>query len=123
MPQILVVTDTQEETSAKVVYRERIALSDLESEHFSGQLVERVAGPSSTPMVSLSKVMTGEGPGQAGRRRAATGAPAESVEARAPHSGARSDTGKSRDITALIQAFLRRGDAARARRESDRAPM
>jgi hypothetical protein len=42
MPQILVVTDTQEETSAKVVYRERIALSDLESEHFSGQLVERV---------------------------------------------------------------------------------
>jgi hypothetical protein len=42
MPQILVVTDTQEETPATVVYRERIALSDLESDHFSGQLVERV---------------------------------------------------------------------------------
>ncbi len=42
MPQILVVTDTQEQTAAKVVYRERIALTDLESEHFSGQLVERV---------------------------------------------------------------------------------
>ncbi len=42
MPQILVVTDTQEETLATVVYRERIVLTDLESEHFSGQLVERV---------------------------------------------------------------------------------
>ncbi len=42
MPQILVVTDTQEETPSTVVYRERIALTDLESDHFSGQLVERV---------------------------------------------------------------------------------
>lgn len=42
MPQILVVTDTSEETPATVVYRERIALTDLESDHFSGQLVERV---------------------------------------------------------------------------------
>jgi hypothetical protein len=42
MPQILVVTDTQEETASTVVYRERIALADLESDHFSGQLVERV---------------------------------------------------------------------------------
>jgi hypothetical protein len=42
MPQILVVTDTQEEIPATVVYRERIALADLESDHFSGQLVERV---------------------------------------------------------------------------------
>ncbi len=42
MPQILVVTDLQEETDSTVVYRERISLSDLESDHFSGQLVERV---------------------------------------------------------------------------------
>jgi hypothetical protein len=42
MPQILVVTDPPEESSGTVVYRERIALTDLESEHFSGQLVERV---------------------------------------------------------------------------------
>jgi hypothetical protein len=42
MPQILVVTDTQEEIASTVVYRERIALTDLESDHFSGQLVERV---------------------------------------------------------------------------------
>jgi hypothetical protein len=42
MPQILVVTDVQEDTANSVVYRERISLSDLESDHFSGQLVERV---------------------------------------------------------------------------------
>jgi hypothetical protein len=42
MPQILVVTDTSAEIPATVVYRERIALTDLESDHFSGQLVERV---------------------------------------------------------------------------------
>jgi hypothetical protein len=42
MPQILVVTDTHEEIASTVVYRERIALADLESDHFSGQLVERV---------------------------------------------------------------------------------
>jgi len=42
MPQILVVTDSPEETASTVVYRERIALTDLESDHFSGQLVERV---------------------------------------------------------------------------------
>jgi len=42
MPQILVVTDTPEEVASTVVYREKIALSDLESDHFSGQLVERV---------------------------------------------------------------------------------
>jgi hypothetical protein len=41
MPQILVVTDGSEDARA-VVYRERIAPSDLESDHFSGQLVERV---------------------------------------------------------------------------------
>lgn len=42
MPQILVVTDSPAEQSA-VVYRERISTADLESAHFSGQLVERVA--------------------------------------------------------------------------------
>src|SRR6478752_4631561 len=42
MPQILVVTESFEETDPTVVYRERVAPSDLESDHFSGQLVERV---------------------------------------------------------------------------------
>jgi hypothetical protein len=42
MPQILVVTDPEEQATSQVVYRERIATSDLESDHFSGQLVERV---------------------------------------------------------------------------------
>lgn len=42
MPQILVVTETPDETDTKVVYSERVALTDLESDHFSGQLVERV---------------------------------------------------------------------------------
>jgi hypothetical protein len=42
MPQILVVTDLRDDTSSTVVYKERINLSDLESDHFSGQLVERV---------------------------------------------------------------------------------
>ena len=42
MPQILVVTDVPETSDSEVVYKERIALSDLESDHFSAQLVERV---------------------------------------------------------------------------------
>jgi hypothetical protein len=43
MPQILVVTtDVHDDTDGTVVYRERVSLSDLESDHFSGQLVERV---------------------------------------------------------------------------------
>jgi hypothetical protein len=42
MPQIVVVTDSPTEDGAKVVYRERISSSDLESDHFSGQLVQRV---------------------------------------------------------------------------------
>lgn len=41
MPQILIVADPPQEEST-VVYRERISTSDLESDHFSGQLVERV---------------------------------------------------------------------------------
>jgi hypothetical protein len=42
MPQILIVTDSPEESPATVVYRERIAPSDFESTHFTGQLAERV---------------------------------------------------------------------------------
>ena len=42
MPQILVVTDGRDETDRSVVYRERVTPTDLESDHFSGQLVERV---------------------------------------------------------------------------------
>jgi hypothetical protein len=42
MPQILVVTDTKNETETTVVYRERIALTDLDSDNFSGHLIERV---------------------------------------------------------------------------------
>lgn len=41
MPQILIVTDSPE-SAGEVVYRERIASSDLRSTHFAGQLVERV---------------------------------------------------------------------------------
>jgi hypothetical protein len=42
MPQILVVADSQSDDAGAVVYRERISAADLESTHFSGQLVERV---------------------------------------------------------------------------------
>jgi hypothetical protein len=41
MPQILIVTDSPQ-AAGTVVYRERIVSTDLESDHFSGQLVERV---------------------------------------------------------------------------------
>jgi len=42
MPQILVEADRRDDSDNTAVYRERINLSDLESDHFSGQLVERV---------------------------------------------------------------------------------
>ncbi len=42
MPQILVLTDLAEDVESTVVYRERISSTDLDSDHFSGQLVERV---------------------------------------------------------------------------------
>jgi hypothetical protein len=42
MPQILVVADAPEAAESEIVYRERIVPSDLESDHFSAQLVERV---------------------------------------------------------------------------------
>jgi hypothetical protein len=41
MPQILVIADSSR-GSDEVVYRERVARSSLESEHFAGQLMERV---------------------------------------------------------------------------------
>ena len=41
MPQILVVTDSKG-SDGSVVYRERVSRADLESDHFSGQLVERI---------------------------------------------------------------------------------
>jgi MFS family permease len=42
MPQLMIATDRHGEDAGTVVYRERVSLSDLESDHFSGQLVERV---------------------------------------------------------------------------------
>jgi hypothetical protein len=42
MPQILVVADAPQDSNAAIVYRERIVPTDLESDHFSGQLIERV---------------------------------------------------------------------------------
>jgi hypothetical protein len=42
MAQILIVADSPGDEASTVVYRERIASSDLESNHYSGQLVERV---------------------------------------------------------------------------------
>ena len=42
MPQILIVTDPPEDAAGAVVYRERVLSTDLESDHFAGQLVERV---------------------------------------------------------------------------------
>jgi hypothetical protein len=42
MPQILVVTDLHDDSDSTVVYRERVSLDDLQSDHYSGQLVERV---------------------------------------------------------------------------------
>lgn len=42
MPQILVVADPPGKSESTVVYRERVATTDLESTHFPGQLVERV---------------------------------------------------------------------------------
>ena len=41
MTQILVVTDDHHQDNS-VVYRERLAPSDFESDHFSGQLAERL---------------------------------------------------------------------------------
>jgi hypothetical protein len=42
MAQILILADSPGEETSTVVYRERVVSTDLESNHFSGQLVERV---------------------------------------------------------------------------------
>jgi hypothetical protein len=42
MTQILIVADSPEEKASTIVYRERIVPTDLESNHFSDQLVEGV---------------------------------------------------------------------------------
>lgn len=42
MPQILIATEDRQESGSTVVYRERLDLDDLESDHFSAQLIERV---------------------------------------------------------------------------------
>ncbi|MGN6816284.1 MAG: hypothetical protein ACTHK3_09395 [Solirubrobacterales bacterium] len=44
MPQILVLADSPQgsQDGGEVVYRERVARSCMESEHFAGQLMERV---------------------------------------------------------------------------------
>jgi hypothetical protein len=42
MAQILIVADSPGDEASTIVYRERIATTDLESNHFSDQLVERV---------------------------------------------------------------------------------
>jgi hypothetical protein len=42
MPRILVTTDGSDGREKAVVLQERVASSDLESDHFSAQLVERV---------------------------------------------------------------------------------
>jgi hypothetical protein len=36
------VTDSADASASTIVYRERISIADLRSDHFSGQLVERV---------------------------------------------------------------------------------
>jgi hypothetical protein len=43
MPQIIVVTDTDDDQSdGAVMLRERISPADLESDHFAAQLLERL---------------------------------------------------------------------------------
>lgn len=42
MPEILVTTTPAEGVEGAVLLRERVSLSDFDSDHFCGQLVERV---------------------------------------------------------------------------------
>ncbi len=42
MPQIVVFTDPLPDAAETIVYRERVAPTDLLSDYFSGQLIERV---------------------------------------------------------------------------------
>lgn len=68
MPQILIVADVAEETANRVVYRERVATSDLESDHFSGQLVERVGWAVSDADAIEKEDHRGAGTGAGGLR-------------------------------------------------------
>jgi hypothetical protein len=52
MPQILVVTDIPETSESAVVYRERVALSDLESDISRPSSSSASGGPCSTPTSS-----------------------------------------------------------------------
>ena len=61
MPQILVVTDSHDETGGDVVYRERLNLRDFESDHFSGQFAERVGWA----VLDADQLEQKEGKGQA----------------------------------------------------------
>jgi hypothetical protein len=42
MPQIIVLADAADEQAGAVMLRERISPTDLESKHFSAQLLERL---------------------------------------------------------------------------------
>jgi hypothetical protein len=42
MPRILVTAEPGDERPGAILLQERISSSDLESDHFSGQLIERV---------------------------------------------------------------------------------
>ena len=79
MPQILVVTDPAERDPSTVVYRERVLTTDLESDHFSGQLVERVGWA----IQDADEIETGSGsPTRAAPRRAEPAQPARRCAAR-----------------------------------------
>ena len=43
MPQIIVIADEADEAAAPIMFRERVTVSDFESEHFTAQLVERLS--------------------------------------------------------------------------------
>jgi hypothetical protein len=42
MPQIIVTADELDEAAPPIMLRERVSVSDFESEHFAAQLVERL---------------------------------------------------------------------------------
>lgn len=42
MPEILVTTNSRDDGESVVLFKERIGLVDLESDHYSAQLIERL---------------------------------------------------------------------------------
>jgi hypothetical protein len=66
MPEILVTTTEAEGDEEAVVHRERVSLSDFESDHFCGQLVERVGWA----VLDADQAEHGEPPGAQPRFRA-----------------------------------------------------